>query len=106
MEELFLRTLLVGEELDVIDQQRVDRTVVALKLFDGIVLQRFDHVLYEAFRVHVDHFGVGLARHDAVADRVQQVGFTQAGAAIQEQRVVGAARIVRHLASRRARQLV
>ncbi|MNH16116.1 hypothetical protein D3C79_757460 [compost metagenome] len=106
MEELFLRTLFIGKKLDVIDQQRIDRTVITLKFFNGIVLQGFDHVLNKAFRVHIDHFGVGLAGHDAVAYRVQQVSFTQAGAAIQEQRVIGAARVIRHLAGRRARQLV
>jgi hypothetical protein len=35
--------------------------------------------------VHIDHFGVRLTRHNAVTHRVQQVGFTQTGAAIKEQ---------------------
>ena len=43
---------------------------------------------------------------DDVADRVHQMGFAQADAAVDEQRVVSAARILRDLIGRRARQLV
>ena len=34
----------IGKELNVIDQQGVNGAVVTLKLFDGVVLQRFNHV--------------------------------------------------------------
>jgi hypothetical protein len=36
-------------------------------------------------------------RHDGIADGVDQVSLAEAGAAIDEQRVVGTARVVRHL---------
>jgi len=38
VEELLLRALLAGEELDVVVQQRVQRAVVAFELVDGVVL--------------------------------------------------------------------
>ncbi len=82
MEELFLRTLFIGEELNIIDQQGVNGAVIAFKFFDGVVLQGFYHVLHETLGVHIDHFSIWLTRHNAVADGVQQVGFTQTGAAI------------------------
>ena len=40
MEELFLRAVLAGEELDVIDEQRIQRAVRGLELDHGVVLQR------------------------------------------------------------------
>src|SRR5690606_32951928 len=48
MKKLLLRALLVGKELDVVDQQGIDRTVVALELIDRIQLQRLHHVGDEA----------------------------------------------------------
>ena len=53
VEELFLRTVLAGEELDVVDQQRVERAVRLLELVDRVVLQGADHVADEALGVHV-----------------------------------------------------
>ncbi len=75
----------IGKELNVIDQQGVNGAVVTLKLFDGVVLQRFNHVLNETLGVHIDHFRVRLTRHNAVPHRVQQVSFTQTRPAIEEQ---------------------
>ena len=106
MEKLFLGSFFIGKELNVIDQQGVNGAVVTLKLFDGVVLQRFNHVLNETLGVHIDHFRVRLTRHNAVPHRVQQVSFTQTRPAIEEQGVVGAARVIRHLTRRRAGQLV
>ena len=84
MEKLFLRSLFIREELDIVNQQRVNGTVVAFKLFDRIVLQGFNHVLHKTLGVHIHHFGIRLSRHNAVTDSVQQVGFTQARTAIKE----------------------
>ena len=83
MEELLLGALLVGEELDVIDEQGIDATVITLELFNGVILQRLHHVLDEPLGVHVDDFGVFLAFFDGVANGVQQVGLAQTGAAIE-----------------------
>ena len=106
MEKLFLGSFFVGKELDVIDKQCVNRTVVAFKLFDRIVLQGFYHVLNEALGVHIHHFRIWLTRHNAVAYRMQKVRFTQTRAAIKEQRVVSTTGVICNLACRRARQLV
>ena len=106
MEELLLGALLVGEELDVIDEQGIDATVITLELFNGVILQRLHHVLHEPFGVHVDDFGVFLAILDGIANGVQQVGLAKASATIKEQRVVGTTRIVGHLTGGRTGQLV
>ena len=84
MEKLFLRPFFIREELNIVNQQSVNGTVVAFKLFDRVVLQGFDHVLHKTLGVHIHHFSVWLTRHNAVTDSVQQVGFTQTRTAIKE----------------------
>ena len=44
VEELFLRAALAAEELDVVDQQQVERMVVALEIVEGLVLVGAHHV--------------------------------------------------------------
>ncbi|MNP08131.1 hypothetical protein D3C76_1001880 [compost metagenome] len=58
VEKLFLGTLLAGEELDVIDQQRIHRTVEALELVDRVQLQSLDHVGHEALGMQVHDLGI------------------------------------------------
>ena len=100
VEELLLRTLLAGEELDVIDQQRMQRAVGVLEFVDAVVLQRSHHVADEALGMHVGDARVRIALADQVADRVHQVGLAEADAAVDEQRVVGGAGIFRDLQRR------
>ena len=90
MEELLLRAVLVGEELDVVDQQRIERTVRRLEVVHLVVLQRFHHVADEALRVHIRDARIGLAREDGVADGVHQVRLAETDAAVDEERVVRA----------------
>ena len=97
VEELFLRALLAGEELDVVDQQRIERAVRGLELVHRVVLQRPHHVADEALRVHVGDARLRVALLDQVRDGVHQMGLAQPDAAVQEQRVVGAAGIFRDL---------
>ena len=44
VEELFLRAALAAEELDVVDQQQVERAVVALEIVERLVLVGAHHV--------------------------------------------------------------
>ena len=94
MEELFLRVLLAGEELDVVDQQRMQRAVRGLEIVHAVVLQRPHHVADEALRVHVGDARFAVTLLDQVADGVHEVGLAEADAAVDEQRVIGAAGIV------------
>src|SRR5690606_3450606 len=106
VEELFLRALLAGEKLDIVDQERIERAIRALELVDRVVLQAAHHVADETLRVHVRDLRVGVAAQDRVADRVHQMRFAQAYAAVDEQRVVGRAGILADLHRRGARELV
>ncbi len=106
VEELFLRALLAGEELDVVDQQRIERAVRGLEFVDGVVLQRPHHVADEALRVHVGDARLRIALLHQVRDGVHQVGLAQTDAAVDEQRVVGAAGILGDLVRGRLGELV
>jgi hypothetical protein len=57
------------------------------------VLQRAHHVGDEILAVLVNHLRIWIALAQHVADRVDEMGLAQAGAAVDEQRVVGPAGI-------------
>ena len=91
VEELLLGPLLVGDELDVVDEEEVDPPVAGPELVDLALLDRGDELVGELLARRVDD---ALARElgdDLVADRVHQVGLAEADPAVQEQRVVGVA---------------
>ncbi len=58
VEKLFLGPLFASEELNVIDQQRIHRTVEAFELVDRVQLQGLDHVGDESLRVQVHDLGI------------------------------------------------
>ena len=106
VEELFLRPLLVGDELDVVDEQQVDPPVAGAELVDLALLDRGDELVGELLAGRVDD---ALARElgdDLVADGVHQVGLAEAHAAVQEERVVGVARALGDRQAGRVREAV
>ena len=58
------------------------------------MLQRLDHVADEAFGVDIGDARIGLARLDGVPDGMHQMGFAESDAAVDEERVVGGARVL------------
>ena len=91
VEELFLGPFLVGDELDVVDEEQVDPPVAGPELVDLALLDRGDELVGELLARRVDD---ALARElgdDLVADGVHQVGLAEADPAVQEERVVGVA---------------
>ena len=91
VEELFLRPLLVGDELDVVDEQQVDAPVAGAEIVDLALLDRRDELVGELLAGGVDDALARKARQHLVADGVHQVRLAQAHAAVQEERVVGVA---------------
>ena len=106
MEELFLRALLVRQELDVVDQQHIQRLVIVLEAVDGVAPDGLDQVLHELVRRDVADDRPRLALLDGVAHRLHQVGLAQAHAAVNEEWVVGTAGAVGHLQGSGPRQVV
>ena len=89
VEEFLLGAALAAEELDVVDQQDVERAVVPLELLEALVLVGADDVGDVGLRVGVADLGGRVLRQDVVADRLDQVRLAQPHAAVDEQRVVG-----------------
>ena len=90
VEELGLRPLLAGEELDVVHQQDVDVAVALAEAEHPLVLHRVDHLVHEALGRDVGQLQPGHAVEQVLADRVHQVRLAESHAAVEEQRVVGA----------------
>ncbi len=74
---------LLAKELNIVDQQCVNGAVVAFKLFDGALFCRAFTMSCTKRSGITPTFALGFARHNAVTHRVQQVSFTQTGAAIR-----------------------
>ena len=88
MEELLLDPLLVLEELHVVDHQDVVGAVALLEALDPLVAERVDEVVHEGLARHVaDGELRGVLAH-VLRDRLQEVGLAEAGAAVDEERVV------------------
>src|SRR3546814_2608951 len=77
MEEFFLRGVLAGEELDVVDEQRVDRAEAQLELVHALGAQGLDHRTDELLRTQVQHLAVRVVLAHQVAGGVHQVGLAQ-----------------------------
>jgi hypothetical protein len=106
MEKLFLRAFFTSKKLNVINQQGVYGTIITFEIIDGIVLQRLDHVLHEALGVEVDHLGGGILLHNEIAHGMHEMGLAQSDAAVDKQRVIGAAGVLADLIRGGAGQLI
>jgi hypothetical protein len=81
VEELLLRALLAGQELDVVDQEHVRGAVAALELQRGRVLDGVDHLVHELLGGDEHDPRARALRPHRVADRVHEVGLAEADAA-------------------------
>ena len=105
VEELFLRAALAAEELDVVDQQQIERAVIALEIVERLVLVSAHDVGHVRLGVDVADLRGRVRAAGLVADRLDQVRLAEPDAAVDEQRVVRR-RMVGDLHSGRARELV
>ena len=89
VEELLLRALLAGDELDVVDQEEIDGAVLGAELRGAVVADRVDELVREALGREIEQAEARVEARDLVADRVEQVRLAEADAAVDEERVVG-----------------
>ena len=94
VEELFLGPVFTGDELDVVDEQDIDRAVFIVELLRRLFLDAGDEFVGKVFTAGVEDLRVGIVSGDAVADRVKQMRFAEARVTVDEQRVVGLPRRV------------
>ena len=106
MEKFFLCRVLAADELHVINHQHIDGTKLFLERHRIPEPQRPDKLVHELFRREVNHPAVGMRLGDVPSNGVHQMGFAQAHAAIEKQRVEGYAFRFRHTACGSEGQLV
>jgi len=92
VEELRLCSFLSRQELDVVDEQHVDRSVPLAEVDDAVVLHRVDHLVHEALARDVDQAHLGRVAEDVVTDGVHEVRLAEADTAVDEEGVVGTRR--------------
>ena len=75
-------------KLDVIDEQEVERTVVALEIVERLVLIGADDIRHVGLGMDVAYSRVGIVLENVIADSLDEVGLSQPDAAINEEGVV------------------
>ena len=90
MEKFFLGGLFARDKLNIVDQQNIDLAILGAKLFGFLVANSVDDFIGKLFRGDIEH--IQASRLARVANGVQQVGFAQADAAIEKERIVDMAR--------------
>ena len=101
VEELLLGPRLVGEELDVVEQQDVDSAEALLEARRVLCADGADELRGELLHGRVAHGEARAEAADVVADRVEEVRLAEARPAVDEERVVGLARAARRRPGRR-----
>src|SRR5687768_3580620 len=96
VEELLLRALFTGQELDVVDEEHVDAAVPLTKLLALLTADRVDELVRELLARRVRDALLRVPRDHGVSDRVHQVGLPKPRAAVDEERVVAVARALGH----------
>ena len=106
IEELLLRPGLSTEELDVVDQQQVQRVVELLEGIEGLVLIRPNDVRDVLLGVRIAYVRRRVPQEDVVRDGMHQVRLAEPDAAVDEHRVVGSTWVFSNLKRRGTRQLI
>ena len=93
VKKFLLCTLLVGEEMDVVDEQYVHVPVALAESGKAPFLDGVDVVVGEGFAGDVEDVGTRVFAQDGVCDGVEEVGFAEACGTVDEERVVLVSRV-------------
>ena len=88
VEEFFLELFRALEELDVVDQENVDLAVSTLERRHSLRAHRIHELVHHRFRRNVTHAFTRKQRANMVPNCVKEVGLSETGRAVDEQRVV------------------
>ncbi len=96
VEKFLLNALLAGEELNVINQQHIGLPIFFAELHQLIFLNGGDVFVGKFLGGNIRNLGRLLGADHVLANSVQQVRLAKAGAAVEEERIVRFARLLRH----------
>ena len=105
VEKFLLRTFLARKKLDIVNQKNVSLTVFLAEFDERSVLDGINELICKLFTGKVNDLCRFIGCLDMVADRVEQMGLAQSAHAINEKRVVGRRRRLRHCQSSRVSEL-
>ena len=107
MEELFLGALAAGQELHVVEDQRIDAAELFAKLAHLVAPERTDQLVHENLGRHEQNFPRPIAAGpDVMPDRGHQMRLAEADTAVDEERVVLFARLIGDRLRRGMRELI
>src|SRR5688572_18316252 len=88
VEELLLRALLAGEELDIVDQQDVRLAVTLAEFHQTAGLDRVDEVIRDPLAGNTEPLPPALLRENAMPDRMHEMPLPQTPPTIHEEGIV------------------
>src|SRR6185437_1293731 len=89
VEELLLGALLLGQELDIVNEQNIHVAKLVAEAGHLVVAQRIDHLVGELLARQVADGHLRLAAFDLMPDGLHEMSLAHADSAIEEERVVG-----------------
>ena len=89
MEEFLQSRVLSGDEMNVVDKQNVGLPVLFPELRSDVPVDRIDKLVRELLAAYVNDPVIGIVLCDPVGYRIEQMGLSDAGRTVYEQRIVG-----------------
>ena len=89
VEEFLLGAFLAGEELDVVDEQDIGLAVFFAEFHQRAVLDGIDELVRELLAGEVNDLCGGVVGLHMMADRLEEVGFSNAADAVDKEGIVG-----------------
>src|SRR5438132_12953969 len=106
MEEFFLSAFLLGQKLNVVNQEHVHCAELVAETGHLVVAQRVDHLIGEFLAGDVTDCRLRLTPFDLMTDGLHEVRLAHTNTPIQEERVVSLGRTLRHRLTCRVSELV
>ena len=106
VKKFFLRTLLAAKKLDVVDQKEISLAIAFSELDQITVLDRIDELVDEELTGEVHHLRVFFLRPHVLTNRLHQMRFAEADAAVNKEWIVSARRRLRDSETGGMRNLV
>ena len=89
MEEFFLSCFLVGDELDIVNEEEIHISVFLAKLLGGALFYGADHFVGKIVALHIGYLGGRVIFVNGGANRQKEMCFSETGVSVYEKGVIG-----------------
>ena len=94
MEEFLLHTILVAEELNIVNEKNVRTAVFFMEAYHIVLIDALDKVVSEFLACYVNDIIIRILLLYLVSNSMHKVSLTQSGRTIDKQRIVILARLL------------